>query len=120
MRFCLLTTFYPPWNFGGDGIQVQRLAHALADRGHRVTVVCAPAVHRLLGGGRVPDPEPHPNVEVVKLPDGPASLTATYLAGRPLRSRRGSSGCSEMASTCSTSTTRRCSARRRCSRWAAA
>ncbi len=88
MRFCLLTTFYPPWNFGGDGIQVQRLAHALADRGHRVTVVCAPAVHRLLGGGRVPDPEPHPNVEVVKLPDGPASLTATYLTGRPLRSRR--------------------------------
>ena len=35
-----------------------------------------------------PDPQPHPNVEVVKLPDGPASLTATYLTGRPLRSRR--------------------------------
>ena len=25
LRFCLLSTFYPPWNFGGDGIHVQRL-----------------------------------------------------------------------------------------------
>ncbi len=88
IRFCLLTTFYPPWNFGGDGIQVQRLAHALADRGHPVTVVCAPKVHRLLGGERATDPGGHPGVEVVGLDDGLLSLTGTYLSGRPLRSRR--------------------------------
>src|SRR6187455_395612 len=39
LRFCMLTTFYPPYNFGGDGIGVQRLARALAKRGHHVTVV---------------------------------------------------------------------------------
>jgi glycosyltransferase involved in cell wall biosynthesis len=88
LRFCLLSTFYPPWNFGGDGIQVQRLAHALADRGHLVTVVCAPNVHRLLSGERRGDPPPHPRVEVVTLRDGLASLTGTYLTGTPIRSRR--------------------------------
>jgi glycosyltransferase involved in cell wall biosynthesis len=88
IRFCLLTTFYPPWNFGGDGIQVQRLAHALADRGHPVTIVCAPKVHRILSHERVSGPAPHSGVEIVPLPDGPASLAGTYLTGRPLRSRR--------------------------------
>ena len=38
-RFCFLTTFYPPYNFGGDGVAVQRLARALVRRGHHVTVV---------------------------------------------------------------------------------
>jgi glycosyltransferase involved in cell wall biosynthesis len=83
----MLTTFYPPWNFGGDGIQVERLSLALADRGHEVTVVCAPRVHRALGGGAARDPIPHPAVEVVPLEDGLLSLTGTYLSGRPLRSR---------------------------------
>jgi hypothetical protein len=32
LRFCLLTTFYPPCNFGGDGIDVQRTARALVNR----------------------------------------------------------------------------------------
>jgi glycosyltransferase involved in cell wall biosynthesis len=88
IRFCLLTTFYPPWNFGGDGIQVERLAHALADRGHQVTVVCAPKVHRILSRQRATEARGHPGVEVVKLDDGLLSLTSTYLSGRPLRSRR--------------------------------
>ncbi len=88
LRFCLLSTFYPPWNFGGDGIQVERLAQALAGRGHRVTVVCAPRVHRILSLQRPAAPARHPGVEVVCLPDGLASLTGTYLSGRPLRSRR--------------------------------
>ncbi len=25
LRFCHVTTFYPPYNFGGDGIGIQRL-----------------------------------------------------------------------------------------------
>jgi glycosyltransferase involved in cell wall biosynthesis len=88
LRFCLLSTFYPPWNFGGDGIHVERLAHALADRGHQVTVVCAPKAHRILSRERPAEPTPHPGVEIVSLLDGLASLTGIYLAGRPLRSRR--------------------------------
>jgi len=38
-RVCFFTTFYPPYNFGGDGIAVQRLARGLAARGHDITVV---------------------------------------------------------------------------------
>ena len=39
LRFCLVTTFYPPYHFGGDAIFVHRLARALAARGHRVDVI---------------------------------------------------------------------------------
>ena len=24
MKFCMVTTFYPPYNFGGDGLFIQR------------------------------------------------------------------------------------------------
>src|SRR5262249_14417679 len=39
LKICMVTTFYPPFNFGGDGIFVQRLANALANDGHEVHVV---------------------------------------------------------------------------------
>ncbi len=39
LRICMVTTFYPPYNFGGDGIVVERLAAELADRGHHVEVI---------------------------------------------------------------------------------
>ncbi|MGD8331635.1 MAG: glycosyltransferase, partial [Acidobacteriota bacterium] len=45
-----VTTFYPPHNFGGDGVHVQRLSRALARRGHRVSVVYPPAAYGVLGG----------------------------------------------------------------------
>lgn len=50
LRIVHLTTFYPPWGFGGDAVHVQRLAEAQARRGHQVSVVCAPAAFRLLRG----------------------------------------------------------------------
>jgi len=43
-----VTTFYPPHTFGGDGVHVQRLAQALARRGHEVSVVYAPGAFSLL------------------------------------------------------------------------
>jgi glycosyltransferase involved in cell wall biosynthesis len=39
LRFALVTTFYPPFSFGGDGIYVQSLARALVARGHHVEVI---------------------------------------------------------------------------------
>lgn len=39
LKFCMVTTFYPPYNFGGDGIFVYRLANALARDGHQVHVI---------------------------------------------------------------------------------
>lgn len=39
LRFCMVTTFYPPYHFGGDAMFVYRLSEALAERGHEVDVV---------------------------------------------------------------------------------
>ena len=33
LNFCMVTTFYPPHSFGGDGMQVYRLSNELARRG---------------------------------------------------------------------------------------
>jgi hypothetical protein len=35
----MITTFYPPYAFGGDGVYVQQLSNELAKRGHQVEVV---------------------------------------------------------------------------------
>ena len=50
LRILMFTTFYPPYSFGGDAIGVQRMARALAARGHQVTVVHDEDAHRNLGG----------------------------------------------------------------------
>jgi len=65
MRFCMVTTFYPPFNFGGDGITVRRLVNTLAERGHHVEVAhCVDAFEMLrpegvASGGAYDD---HPSV----------------------------------------------------------
>ena len=50
LRIVMFTTFYPPYSFGGDAIGVQRMAQALAARGHDVTVVHDEDSYRILGG----------------------------------------------------------------------
>ncbi len=50
MRFCMVTTFYPPWHMGGDAIYVQALARALHHRGHAVEVVHCEDAYRAAGG----------------------------------------------------------------------
>ncbi|MAT94202.1 MAG: glycosyl transferase family 1 [Halioglobus sp.] len=79
LRFCMVTSFYPPYNFGGDGIFVQQLALALARRGHRVTVVhCIDAFYA--SGGREPGPArlTHPNLEVISLRSVAGLLSPLY------------------------------------------
>jgi putative ABC transport system permease protein len=39
MKFCMVTTFYPPYRFGGDATYIYRLTNELARRGHEVDVV---------------------------------------------------------------------------------
>jgi len=46
----MVTTFYPPFNFGGDGIYVQRLARALHARGHHVEVIHDTDAYRSMSG----------------------------------------------------------------------
>ena len=63
MRFCMVTTFYPPFSFGGDGMCVYRLSTALAERGHQVDVYHSEDAYSLQHPS---DPETefveHPNV----------------------------------------------------------
>ena len=47
LKLCMVTTFYPPFSFGGDGIFVYQLAHALAEKGHRVDVIHSEDAYRL-------------------------------------------------------------------------
>jgi glycosyltransferase involved in cell wall biosynthesis len=87
LRFCFLTTFYPPFNFGGDGIGIQRLARGLARWGHEVTVVHDADAYNTLHKG----PEPAPvkemeGVEVVSLRSGLGAMSPllTQQFGRPV------------------------------------
>lgn len=88
----MITTFYPPYNFGGDGIFVHRLSNELAQSGHHVDVIHCVDSYRLLARS---DPlkthQDYPNVVVHSLrsPFGFLSPLATYQTGFPLlKSRR--------------------------------
>ena len=85
LSFCMVTTFYPPHNFGGDGIYVHRLSNELALRGHDVTVVSTPDAYELLGGSKGPAPREHANLRLAPLEPrrGALSPLVTYLSGRP-------------------------------------
>jgi len=60
----MVTTFYPPYNFGGDGVFVHRLSNELARRGHRVDVVHCVDAYRLFDATPPGDYDDHPNVTV--------------------------------------------------------
>jgi len=86
LRFCFVTTFYPPYNFGGDGIYAYRLANGLAKLGHRVTVLHSPTAYEMLAGGPPKNPyHDHENVTVhpVRTPMGKLGLLAVQQFGRP-------------------------------------
>jgi glycosyltransferase involved in cell wall biosynthesis len=87
LRFCFVTTFYPPYNFGGDGIGVQRLARALARRGHHVTVVSDMDAYATLSPTLPPPPPQDENgVVEIRLQSrlGRVSSLLTQQSGRPI------------------------------------
>jgi glycosyltransferase involved in cell wall biosynthesis len=91
LRICMITTFYPPYNFGGDGIGIQRFSRALARRGHRVTVLHDVDAYNMLSDR--PNPpviELDDGVEVVRLhnPLGKLSVLLTQQTGRPVANGR--------------------------------
>lgn len=92
LRFCMVTTFYPPQNFGGDGIAVQRLARALVRRGHEVTVVANTDAFRALNGAEAPgvvDGDDGVRVHRMATPVPSLSTLLTQQTGWPLTSLRG-------------------------------
>ena len=91
LRFCLLTTFYPPYNFGGDGVDVERMAHALTRRGHQVTVVHEVDAYEWLAGRTIPPPATGTTgIEVIGLRSrlGVMSPLLTHQLGSPVVHRR--------------------------------
>jgi glycosyltransferase involved in cell wall biosynthesis len=86
----MVTTFYPPWNFGGDGIAVQRLAGALIRRGHHVTVVHDVDAFEALSRERITAEPGSDGVKVVSLRSGVGALgpMLTQQLGRRVASGR--------------------------------
>jgi glycosyltransferase involved in cell wall biosynthesis len=87
IRFCMVTTFYPPRSFGGDAVAVQTLARALVRLGHEVTVICDDDAYRALVP-RVPAParEVDDGVRVHRLRSrlGVLAVGLTQQTGRPV------------------------------------
>ncbi|HEY8726369.1 MAG TPA: glycosyltransferase family 4 protein [Gaiellaceae bacterium] len=86
LSFCMITTFYPPYHFGGEAMYIYRLSNALARRGHRVTVVhCVDAYTTLTSAPPRGEFPHHENVTVrpLKSRGGSVSPLVTYLSGRP-------------------------------------
>jgi glycosyltransferase involved in cell wall biosynthesis len=85
LSFCMATTFYPPYSYGGDAIHVYRLTNALARRGHRVTVVHSRDAHSFFHPrGQLGDFPNEPGVTVHTLGKaGTLAPLTTYLTGRP-------------------------------------
>ena len=86
MKFCMVTTFFGAESFGGDAAYVDRLARALARRGHEVHVYhCVDAYNSVKGKHPLRPYEPPPGVHVhpLKSPFGILSPLATQATGRP-------------------------------------
>ena len=86
LRFCIVSTFYPPYNFGGDGIYAHRLANGLARLGHDVTVIHSASAYEMLAGAPPAAAyADHPNVHVrgLRTPFGRWGLLAVHQIGRP-------------------------------------
>ena len=92
LNILYLTTFYPPYSFGGDAVYLHRLAHALGDHGHHVDVIhCVDSYHLQHPQNPEATVASHPNVTVHSLRSGFGWLSPllTHQTGRPwLKKRR--------------------------------
>jgi glycosyltransferase involved in cell wall biosynthesis len=86
LRFAMITTFYPPYNFGGDGMGILRLSQALVRRGHDVTVIHDADAYLTLAGKPPAASFADDGVQIVSLRSslGPVSNLLTQQTGRPV------------------------------------
>jgi glycosyltransferase involved in cell wall biosynthesis len=86
LRFAMITTFYPPYNFGGDGMGILRLSQALVRRGHHVTVIHDGDAYVTLAGREPAAPFADDGVNVVTLRSkmGMVSNLLTQQSGHPI------------------------------------
>ncbi len=87
LRFLHITSFYPPYAFGGDAIYLYRLSHQLGDAGHEVDVVHCVDSYRILHPAEPEIPfSEHPRVHRHELrsPFGRLSPLVSHQTGYPL------------------------------------
>ena len=87
LKFCMVSTFYPPYNFGGDGMHIYRLSNELARLGHSVDVFHCEDSFLLLNKKQPTGDFPnHPLVKVHKLKSGKGWLSPllTQQTGSPI------------------------------------
>lgn len=89
LKVCLVTTYYPPYHFGGDAIFVQSLARGLASRGHSVEVIHCEDAFRIRAGAVAVVDEPDEGIVVHRLqsPWGALSPILTQQSGSPALKR---------------------------------
>lgn len=91
LKFCMVSTFYPPYHFGGDGMHIYRLSNELARRGHTVDVFHCEDSFLMMNGkpptGAFPN---HERVRVYPLKSGKGLLSplATQQTGIPFFKRQ--------------------------------
>ncbi len=86
LRIAMLTTFYPPYSFGGDAVGIQRLARALVRIGHEVTVIHDEDAFLTLGGkvADAPATDDDPTRIGLRSQAGIVSNFLTQQLGRPV------------------------------------
>ena len=91
MRLCLITTFFPPHYFGGDGIFVAQLANALSRDGHKVEVIHCADAFQLTHGAVEPSPfalDASIRVHTLQSAWGALSPLLTFATGLPLLKKK--------------------------------
>jgi glycosyltransferase involved in cell wall biosynthesis len=90
LKIVMLTTFYPPYSYGGDAIGIERLVSALARDGHEVTVVHDIDAYNSLSDDSPRQTAPTEKVTVIGLESriGLVANLLTHQLGRPVVHRR--------------------------------
>ncbi len=85
MRFCHVSTFYPPYHFGGDGVLTQSICEGLVRRGHEVTIVHSADAYELRGAPITATPVDPPGLRriTIRSPAGALASLVTQQTGRP-------------------------------------
>ncbi len=86
LKIAMLTTFYPPYSYGGDAHGIERLVTAMAKQGHHVTVIHnIDAFHSALDA-KSSEITPPENVKVIGLRSNISFLSnfLTHQLGRPV------------------------------------
>lgn len=82
----MITTFYPPYSFGGDGVFIYRLSNALARLGHHVDIIhCLDSYYFFTSEIPTNNFPQHPNIKVhgLKSKLGGISPVLTHQTGFP-------------------------------------